>query len=114
VMTQKQFERVTGHELETGEHSLSTVCDCKDEHIQIRVPTGLNDPIRVLADKVYKHHSRIIMERQGYRCRECGNLGRLEIDHIVPRSKGRDDRLHNLRAVCASFTGCRVHQLKHG
>ena len=31
---------------------------------------------------------RVILRRDGYRCRSCGKAGRLEIDHIIPVMQG--------------------------
>jgi len=72
-----------------------------------------DEALRILVDTIYKRRSAWIMKKQKYRCAECGELNALEIDHKIPRSKGRDDRIENLRAVCASFTGCRIHEKKH-
>ena len=43
---------------------------------------------------------REILERDGYRCRECGRPGRLEVDHVVPLKAGGSDDHDNLRALC--------------
>lgn len=70
--------------------------------------------LRGLVETIYRLRSEWVMKNQGWRCKECGRLGSLEIDHIIPRSKGRDDRISNLRAVCPSGFGCKIHQKKHG
>lgn len=44
---------------------------------------------------------RFKMEEQGGRCKFCTSTGPLQLDHIKPRSKGRDDRLENLQLLCA-------------
>lgn len=44
-----------------------------------------------------------IMKRDGFKCVLCGvsaSEGRLEIDHIIPRSKGGDGKDNNLRTIC--------------
>lgn len=43
---------------------------------------------------------RRILERDGYRCRACGRPGRLEVDHVVPVSRGGGDDPANLQALC--------------
>lgn len=48
----------------------------------------------------YKAISEEIRRMQGHRCHNCGKLGPLEIHHILPRSKGRDDRIENLVGLC--------------
>lgn len=70
--------------------------------------------LKQLVEKVYKIHSKIVLEKQKYRCLLCGGRFPLDIDHIKPRSKGRDDRVENLRAICSAFYGCRAHARKHG
>lgn len=61
---------------------------------------------------VSKETRAIVLERNGYTCQMCGSaagdtdpLGgrrkvRLTIGHIIDKSKGGDDSLTNLRAVC--------------
>lgn len=44
---------------------------------------------------------RIVLDRDGWRCRKCGKAGRLEVDHIVPLEAGGEPfELDNLRALC--------------
>ena len=47
---------------------------------------------------------RRILERDGYRCLQCGRPGRLEIDHIVPMARGgamlAEDNLQTLCVRC--------------
>jgi len=58
-----------------------------------------------------RHHRRIgtrraallralVLERDGYRCRECGKAGRLEADHVQPLDKGGADDPDNMQALC--------------
>ena len=44
---------------------------------------------------------RLVLERDGWRCRSCGKAGRLEIDHVLPVSEGGERYdLRNLQALC--------------
>ena len=43
---------------------------------------------------------RAVLERDGYRCRECGRSGALEVDHVVRRHDGGSDALDNLQSLC--------------
>lgn len=56
---------------------------------------------------------RKILQQNG-RCALCGGQGGpMEADHIVKRSKERNDREDNIRAV-HSATGCGLHAKRHG
>ena len=44
---------------------------------------------------------RVILERDGYRCRNCGRAGRLEVDHIRTLWRGGSNEPDNLQALCA-------------
>ena len=43
---------------------------------------------------------RVVLQRDGYRCRRCGRAGKLEIDHRRPLWKGGGNELENLQALC--------------
>ena len=46
------------------------------------------------------------LERDGYRCVQCGRAGRLEVDHIKPLGKGGAlYAMGNLQALCR---GCHI------
>ena len=40
------------------------------------------------------------LHRDGFRCRQCGKAGKLEVDHILPIWKGGTDREENLQTLC--------------
>lgn len=45
----------------------------------------------------------VVLNRDGFRCRYCGDEPshkKLEVDHIVPRSKGGSDIIENLVTAC--------------
>jgi hypothetical protein len=50
-----------------------------------------------------------VLERDGWRCQNCGSSTDLQVHHSKPRSQLGDDILGNLIAVCA---GC--HRKLHG
>ena len=51
--------------------------------------------------KEWHRLSRQIFERDGYTCKYCGLVGGiLEVDHIIPFSKGGTDDLNNLTTSC--------------
>ena len=44
---------------------------------------------------------RAVLERDGYRCVQCGKAGRLEVDHIVPlHLGGAPYDMRNLQTLC--------------
>ena len=51
-----------------------------------------------LVERVYGILSARQREKQRGRCANCNELRPLEMDHIIPRSKGRDDR--QIRGLC--------------
>jgi 5-methylcytosine-specific restriction endonuclease McrA len=48
--------------------------------------------------------SAAVLRRDGHRCRYCGGHA-TTADHVVPRSKGGTDSMHNLVAACRSCNG---------
>nr|DAH80639.1 MAG TPA: HNH endonuclease [Caudoviricetes sp.] len=51
--------------------------------------------------KEWKKISNRVLERDNYTCNYCGQIGGiLEIDHIIPFSKGGSDDLDNLTTAC--------------
>lgn len=50
---------------------------------------------------------QLIYERDGDRCTECGSIGHLQLDHVVPWSAGGSDRSDNLRSLCADHNHIR-------
>lgn len=73
--------------------------------------------LKAFHEKIYHARAKVKYRLQGGKCSRCGrNLnGSGECNHIVHRSKGRDDRLSNLEIVCPSMSnGCDFHQREHG
>jgi hypothetical protein len=43
---------------------------------------------------------RKALERDGYRCANCGAASGLEVHHIVPKGRGGSNQLGNLKTLC--------------
>ncbi|MBA3654566.1 MAG: HNH endonuclease [Actinobacteria bacterium] len=41
-----------------------------------------------------------VLERDGDRCRACGAVESLEVDHVLPRALGGTNDVENLQALC--------------
>ncbi len=51
--------------------------------------------------KKWKKISQQVFERDSYTCKYCGKVGgTLEVDHVIPFSKGGSDELDNLVCAC--------------
>ena len=51
----------------------------------------------------------LALERDSYRCRECGKAGRFEVHHIRPLEKGGGNELGNLLTLCVD---CHIRKHK--
>jgi len=72
--------------------------------IQLR----LKRPRLGLDPKAYRRLCHQVLERDGWRCQNCGRLVELQVHHIRPRSRLGDDAEQNLITLCA-----RCHQKIH-
>ena len=57
----------------------------------------------------YKALKNQVLERDGWRCQDCGSAQMLEVHHINPRSKLGHDASENLIALCVD-----CHRRRHG
>jgi len=53
-----------------------------------------------LPEKEYTALCRAILERDGWRCRNCKSRSALHVHHIVFRSQGGEDSMDNLLVLC--------------
>jgi 5-methylcytosine-specific restriction endonuclease McrA len=49
-----------------------------------------------------------VLERDSWRCQDCGSLENLQIHHLIFRSRLGDDTMTNLTTLCAS-----CHKARH-
>lgn len=59
---------------------------------------------RLIAQKfIGKRNIRsFIFKRDGFKCLKCWNINNLQIDHIIPISKGGENKISNLQTLCNS------------
>jgi 5-methylcytosine-specific restriction endonuclease McrA len=62
-----------------------------------------------LGRQVYRRLMKRVLERDGWRCQECGALENLQVHHRIKRSAQGDDALGNLVTLCAY-----CHMAEHG
>lgn len=74
--------------------------DINDE-VQVFIEKYINTRLYNIDVKLWKQISKEIMERDNYTCQYCNIVGgKLEIDHIIPISKGGTNELINLTTAC--------------
>ena len=82
----------------------------KEVPSEIPPPPGVENS-EVAAPPTTKGQRGRILDRDGRKCQECGSTERLQIDHIVPKSRGglsTDDNLQVLCIRCNASKGNRI------
>ena len=54
-----------------------------------------------LNQEAYQELRNQVLERDGWRCQNCGGANNLQVHHIEPRSQLGHDTCENLVALCA-------------
>lgn len=93
--------------------SLAPYAECSPDEVREAIAVLRRGGfIRVVADDEYFLHAPIarpigsslvrkLAERDGLKCRYCGDeVGPFEADHVIPRSRGGPDALHNRVIAC--------------
>ena len=62
-----------------------------------------------LGQQIYRRLMKRVLERDGWRCQQCGSLENLQVHHKIKRSHLGNDSLENLVTLCA-----RCHMGEHG
>jgi ATP-dependent DNA helicase RecQ len=70
-------------------------------------PTRLRQkqPRLKLSPEEYNILRTWVLERDGWRCQECGSMEGLEVHHKKPRSQLGDDVMENLMTLCVGCHG---------
>ena len=61
-----------------------------------------------LDTEAYTQLSRQVLDRDGWRCQNCGNASQLQVHHLRFRSALGDDSLENLITLCV-VCHARIH-----
>ncbi len=117
-MTPRQFERINGHVPEVTQlhgpqggkvFRVTVVCDCGPLHHMMSASARKEgDAFKKLAEYVYRHHCHLVDVRDQYKCSNCGSRSGLSHHHDDHRSKGRNDRVSNLKLRCGN-----CHDIEH-
>lgn len=75
-------------------------------------PPARREPLRSKRRPLSVARRFLVLKRDGYRCRICRNAdAELEVDHIMPVSRGGSDRLDNLQTLCKACNRSKSDQL---
>lgn len=73
----------------------------KEYDIPKRTIENWADEIRLGCSRQRAHnHREVLVEILGNKCKECGSIDGLDIDHISPLTKGGKNILSNLQLLC--------------
>ena len=68
-------------------------------------PLRQKQPRLKLDPKEYAIIRKRVLERDGWRCQECGSMKNLQVHHMKRRSQLGGDMMANLITLCASCHG---------
>lgn len=73
------------------------------------IGTGPKKPRIKLRLDAYEYLRQQLLERDNWRCQNCGSMQNLEVHHMTPRSRQGDDEEVNLITLC-KFCHCNEHR----
>jgi 5-methylcytosine-specific restriction endonuclease McrA len=91
-----EFDRCLAELIEGG---LVSRANEPNEHIRL-TPADWTQQTQARQASWSKVNYAAAYERDGNRCRYCGSIERLSIDHVRPRVQGGSDDLENLAVAC--------------
>lgn len=83
-----------------------------DVLLQLLKKTGLDRKPLNYHDPAWQAISKRVKRRDGFRCRQCGSSGLLDVHHITPLRVGGTNNPANLKTLCRRCHGLRHHELK--
>ena len=66
------------------------------------MPLSQKRPRVKLGEEEYRLMRNQVLERDGWRCQECGSIKDLQVHHMKPRGQLGGDVMDNLITVCAN------------
>lgn len=73
-----------------------------DKYISEHRPENFAIPSRTAKQPISGKVRMEVFSRDGFRCKKCGSLDRLSVDHIIPESKGGAHEVSNFQTLCKS------------
>lgn len=112
-MTRTKLERITQLTLVVEENPDGTKYSLRDGSgvvvVSVSSRNRESDVLTELLKLNYWRVQRIVFERAGWKCEECGRLKPLQFHHKIFRSHGRVDTPENGKALCGD-----CHDVPHG
>lgn len=81
----------------------------KERASELPAPPGEANAIQAVG--ITRETRARIMERDGYKCRQCSAEEYLSIDHVVPASRGGSGEDSNLQVLCLKCNGSKGNKL---
>ena len=64
----------------------------------------------LLRTRRWQHVRRVVLDRDGWRCVECGKAGRLECDHVTPLQREPGQDVYDPNGLQALCRGCHIEK----
>ncbi len=102
--------------LEAVEHYSGAMLEFLDEILTVGTSKSGRYPVirRGERDEIPWLTRRLVLRRDGNRCRWCEATSSLQLDHVIPWSAGGPDRSDNLRTLCERCNNDRSNYLEVG
>ena len=81
---------------------------------ELESKTNISEKLVTVRKTITEQERNTIYERDNYQCVQCGSTERLEIDHIIPFSKGGTTESSNLQTLCKTCNGKKSNHFPTG